>query len=157
MYEYRHVFSGARLFWTVVETTSGGLMHETTGCRHRSHYQDPNHMATAVKWRHTTPTASDDEKVNTVSDEKTSTDLTTTAYFRRTCQCSMWFNGKIVVCRVFEKDLSSTSHNKIISDWHVITELQILCSRVHLLVRFRSISSLLHRCVSSGENVYSLF
>jgi hypothetical protein len=50
----------------------------------QTHYQDPNRMATTVKWRHSAPTASeDDEKANTTGDEKTSADLTTT-YFRRT-------------------------------------------------------------------------
>jgi hypothetical protein len=48
---------------------------------------------------------------NTTEDEKTSASLTTTAYFRRTWQCSMWLNVKIVACRVFEQDLSQTSHN----------------------------------------------
>ena len=92
---------------------SGPDMHETSRFRHRSHYQDPNRMATAVKCRHTAPTVSeDDEKTDTTKDEKTSAGLTTTAYFRRTWQRSMWFNGKIVACRVFEQDLSQTSHNK---------------------------------------------
>jgi hypothetical protein len=72
-------------------------IHKTSGFRHRSHYQDLNRMATAVKWRHTAPTASeDDEKTDTTEDEKTSAVLTTTAYFRRTRQRRMWFNGKIV-------------------------------------------------------------
>jgi hypothetical protein len=87
-------------------------MHETSGFRHRSRCQNPNRMATAVKWRHTSPTASeDDEKTDTTEDEKTSTGLTTTVYFRRTWQRSMWFNGKIVSCRAFEQDLSPTSNN----------------------------------------------
>ncbi len=53
----------------------------------------------------------DDEKTDTTEDEKTSTGLTTTVYFRRTWQRSMWFNGKIVSCRAFEQDLSPTSNN----------------------------------------------
>jgi hypothetical protein len=54
---------------------------------------------------------SDFDTDRTAEDEKTSAGLTTTAYFRRTWQRSMWFNGKIVACRVFEQDLSQTSHN----------------------------------------------
>ena len=78
-------------------------------------------MVAVAKSRHTTSTLSeddekantaDDEKANTAEDEKTSAGLTTTAYFRRTWQRSMWFNGKIVACRVFEQDLSQISHNK---------------------------------------------
>jgi len=42
---------------------------------------------------------------------KTSAGITSTACFRRTCQRSMWFNGKIVECRAFEQDLSPTSNN----------------------------------------------
>ncbi len=87
-------------------------MHKTSGFRHRSHYQDPNLMPTVVKWRHTAPTASeDDENSDTTEDEKTSVVLTTTTYFRRTWQRNMWFNGKIVACRAFEQDLSTTSNN----------------------------------------------
>ncbi len=120
-------------------------MHETSGFRHRSHYQDPNRMATAVKWRHSAPTASEvDEKVNTAGDEKT-TAAVTTAYFRRTCQRSMWFNGKIVggltvksLHAVYSSRIYRKHRTTIISDWHVIAELQLLlCWRAHLLTWFR--------------------
>ena len=118
-------------------------MHETSGFRHRSHYQDPNRMATAVKWRHSAPTASeDDEKANTAGDERTSAGLTT--YFRRTWQRSMWFNGKIVggltvksLYAVYSSKIYRKHRTTIISDWHVIAELQLLCWRAHLLARFR--------------------
>jgi hypothetical protein len=86
-------------------------MHETSGFRHRSCYQDPNHMVTTVKRRDTVPTTSEDEKTNTTEDEKTSAVLTTTQYSRRTWQRSMCLNGKIVAFRAFEQDLSRTSNN----------------------------------------------
>ncbi len=122
-------------YWFRVVSVPG--MHKTSGFRHRSHYQDPNRMATAVKWRHTASTASeDDEKTDTAEDEKTSAGLTTTAYFRRTWQRSMWFNGKIVACRIFEQDLSQTSHN---NHFRLARHrrIQFLCCRAHLLTRFR--------------------
>ncbi len=82
------------------------VMHETSRFRHRSHYHDPNHMETTVKWRHNTPTSSeDDEKADIVEDEKTSAGLTTTAYFRRTWQHSMWFN-----------DMSSPNYNSCVQE-----------------------------------------
>ncbi len=124
-------------------------MYKTSGFRHRSHYQDPNHMATAVKWRHSAPTASeDDEKTNTTGDEKTNASLTTT-YFRRTWQCSMWFNGEIVggltvksLHAVYSSRIYRKHRTTIISDWHVTAELHLLCWRAHLLERF-------HRLVQS--------
>jgi len=76
-------------YWFRVVSVPG--MHETSGFRHRSRCQNPNHMATAVKWRHTAPTSSEnDEKTNTTEDEKTSAGLTR---------------------RAFEQDLSPTSNN----------------------------------------------
>jgi hypothetical protein len=139
-------------YWFRVVSDPG--MHETSGFRHRSRCQNPNRMTTAVNWRHTPPTASqNDEKDNTTEDEKTSAGLTTTAYFRRTWQHSMWFNGKIVACRAFEQDLSQTSHNN---------HFRLVCHRRITAPVFKttstdaippsranwvSISSLLHRCV----------
>ncbi len=35
-------------------------LYETSGFRHRSHYQDPNHLTTSVKWRYTVLTASEE-------------------------------------------------------------------------------------------------
>ena len=129
-------------------------MHETSGFRHTSHYQDPNRMVTAVKWRHSSPTASeDDEKTDTAEDEKTSAGLTTTAYFRRTWQRSMWFNGKIVACRIFEQDLSQTSHNNHfrLARHRRITAPALKSTSTGTIPPSRgnwvSISSLLHRCV----------
>jgi hypothetical protein len=208
MYEFRHTFSGVRLFWTVAECLDGTYVpyvvslhtqrrgnqcwqgawqsqyakeriliwvpcicswyHETSGFRHRSHHQDPNRMATEVKWRHSAPTASeDDEKANTAGDEKTSAGLTT-AYFRRTWQHNMWFNGKIV-CGLMVKSLHAVHSSKIYRQ-HRTT---IITFGAHLLVRLAchhritttmfkststdaippscakwvSIFSLLHRCV----------
>ncbi len=70
-------------------------IHETSRFRHRSFYQDPNHMTVSVKSRNTTPTASeDDEESKTTEDEKTSAVITTTEYSRRTWQWSMLVNGK---------------------------------------------------------------
>ena len=133
------------------------VMHKISGFRHRSHYQDPNRMAAAVKWRHTVPTASeDDEKADTAEDEKTSAGLTTTAYFRRIWQRSMWFNGKIVACRVFEQDLSQTSQT-IISDCHVIAELQLLCWRSHLLARFRCLVQSEFRFLRYFTDAWSIY
>ncbi len=126
-------------YWFRVVSVPG--MHETSGIWHRSR-QDPNRMATAVKWRHTAPTASeDDQKANTTEYEKTSPGLTTTEYSRRTWQRSIWLNGKIVACRAFEQDLSPTSNNddfvrSASTGWHIITELQRLCSRARILSRF---------------------
>jgi hypothetical protein len=129
-------------------------MHKTSGFRHRSHYQDPNHMTTAVKWRHTVPTSSeDDEKADTTEDEKTSAGLTTTTYFRRIWQHSMWFNGKIVACRVFEQDLSQTSYNDYfrLARHRRITVPVLKNTSTGAIPSSRgnwvSISSLLHRCV----------
>jgi hypothetical protein len=106
-------------------------------------------MATVVKSRHSAVTASeDDEKANTSGDEKTNAGLTT-AYFRRTWQRSMWFNGEIFgsltvksLHAVYSSRIYRKHHTTIISDWHVIAELQLLCSRTHLLARF-------HRLVQS--------
>jgi len=76
-------------YWFRVVSVPG--MHETSGFRYRSRCQDLNCMTTAVKWRHSAPTASeDDEKANTIEDEKTSAGLTR---------------------RAFEQDLSPTSNN----------------------------------------------
>jgi hypothetical protein len=138
-------------YWFRVVSVRG--MHKTSGFRHRSHYQDPNCMATAVKWRHTAPTVSeDDEKADTTEDEKTSAGLTTTAYFRRTWQHSMWFNGKIVACRVFEQDLSQTSHNYFRLERHYRVTAPVLKSISTGAIppsrgNWISISSLLHRCL----------
>jgi len=91
-------------YWFRVVSVPG--MHKTSGFRHRSHYQDPNRMATAVKWRHTAPTASeDDEKANIAGDQKISAG-------------------------------SSKHRTTIISNWHIIAELQRLCLRAHLLTWF---------------------
>jgi hypothetical protein len=140
-------------YWFRVVSVPG--MHETSGFRHRSRCQNPNRMATAVKWRHTAPTASeDDEKANTAEDEKTSAGLTTTAYFRRTWQRSMWFNGKIVACRVYKQDLSWTSYNKYfrLARHRRITAPVLKSTSTGALPPSRgnwvSISSLLHRCLA---------
>jgi hypothetical protein len=66
-------------------------MHETSGFRHRSLYQDPNRM---IKSTHTTQTESeDDEKTPTEEDVKTNTHVIT-EYSRHTWQCSMLLKGK---------------------------------------------------------------
>ncbi len=153
MYEFRHTFSGARIFWRVFEYQVStyvpyvvSLHTQQRGkqcwqgvwkrqyakeriliwvcCICSWHVRDlwistqitlprpESHGNCSQMKTHTAPTVSeDDEKVNTTEDEKNSTGLTTTDYSRRTWQHRMWFNGKIVSCRVFEQALSSTSHN----------------------------------------------
>ncbi len=137
-------------------TVSVPGMHETSRFRRRPWQPDPNRMYSAgtSKWRHTAPTASeDDEKADTAEDGKTSAGLTTTAYFRRTWQRSMWFNGKIVACRVFEQDLSQTSHNNHfrLTRHRRITSPVLKSTSTGAIPPSRgnwvSISSLLHRCV----------
>ncbi len=70
---------------------------------------------------------------NTTEDEKISVGLTT-SYFRRTWQRSMWFHGKIVggltvrwLHAVYSSRIYNKHHTTIISNWYVITELQLLC------------------------------
>jgi len=122
-------------------------MHETSGFRHRSHYLDPNRMATAVKWRHSAPTESeDDEKANQCW-QKISAGLTT-AYFRRTWQRSMWFNGKIVG-GLMVKSLHAVHSSKIYRQ-HRTT---IIKFGTHLLVQsayHRRITTPMFKSTSTG-------
>ncbi len=105
-------------------------------------------MAAAVKWRHTAPTASeDDEKANTAGDEKTSAGLTT-AYFRHTWQRSMWFNGKIVG-GLTVKSLHAVYSSRIYRQ-HRTT---IIKFGTHLLVRLayhRRITTPMFKSTSTG-------
>ncbi len=133
-------------------------MHETSGFRQRSWYQDPNHMTTTVKMKaHYCDRIWGRRKGQHHRRWENQAGLTTTEYSRRTWQYSMWLNGKIVVWRVFEEDLSSTSnknHFRLVCRRRITTTMFKNTSTVAIppsRVKWVSISSSLHRCTGSVE------
>jgi hypothetical protein len=124
--------------------------------------QRTNTNLSALYWRLSAPTESeDDEKANQCW-QKISAGLTT-AYFRRTWQRSMWFNGKIVggltvrsLHAVYSSRIYSKHRTTIISNWHVIAELQVLCWRAHLMSRFRRLVQSEYRFLRYFTDVWNI-
>ena len=118
-------------YWFRVVSVPG--MHETSGFRHRSRCQDPNPMAAAVR----PESHGSCSQMKAYCSDRIWERRKGQHHRRWEDQC--WLNTPCIWARFIANiEQRSLSSERIYwCDWHIIAELQHLCSRAHLLARFR--------------------